>query len=59
MRHHIGVDRLIWATDFPHQESDWPDSGDVIYRVFDGVPEDETYRMVAGNVVEFFHLDGR
>jgi hypothetical protein len=31
----------------------------VIKRVFDGVPEDETYRMVAGNVVEFFHLHGR
>jgi predicted TIM-barrel fold metal-dependent hydrolase len=59
MRHHIGVDRLIWATDFPHQESDWPDSGEVIKRVFDGVPEDETYRMVAGNVVEFFHLHRR
>ncbi len=56
MRHHIGVDRLIWATDFPHQESDWPDSGAVIERIFAGVPPDETYRMVAANAVEFFQL---
>ena len=56
MRHHIGVDRLIWATDFPHQESDWPDSGDVVERTFAGVPEDERDKMVAENVVEFFHL---
>ena len=57
MRHHVGVDRLIWATDFPHQESDWPDSGAVIDRIFAGVPEDEKRKMLVDNVVEFFHLD--
>lgn len=57
MRHHIGVDRLIWATDFPHQESDWPDSRAVIERVFAGVTEDEIHQMVVGNAVDFFHLD--
>ena len=57
LRHHVGVDRLIWATDFPHQESDWPHSGAVIDRIFEGVPEDEKYQMVVGNTVEFFHLD--
>lgn len=56
MRHHIGIDRLIWATDFPHQESDWPDSDGVLERIFAGVPEDERAKMVVGNVVEFFHL---
>lgn len=57
MRHHIGVDRLIWATDFPHQESDWPISNVVLDRVFAGVPEDQKRKMVVDNVVEFFHLD--
>ena len=56
MRHHIGVDRLIWATDFPHQESDWPDSNKVLDRVFAGVPEDERQKMVVDNVVKFFNL---
>ena len=56
MRHHIGVDRLIWATDFPHQESDWPDSNVVVDRVFDGVPEEEKHKMVVDNVVNFFNL---
>ena len=57
MRHHLGVDRLMWATDFPHQESDWPDSQAVIGRIFKGVPESEKQRMIAGNAVEFFRLD--
>src|SRR5581483_4792419 len=57
LRHHLRADRVIWATDFPHQESDWPDSMSVVKRNFAGVPDDERYRMVAGNAIEFFHLD--
>lgn len=57
MRHHIGVQNMIWATDFPHQESEYPNSYRVLERNFAGVPEDERYAMVAGNVIDFFHLD--
>ncbi len=57
LRQKINVDRLIWGSDFPHQESDWPDSLGVIERNFAGVPEEEKYKMVCGNAVEFFHLD--
>jgi predicted TIM-barrel fold metal-dependent hydrolase len=59
LRHRLGVDRLIWASDFPHQESDWPDSRAVAERNFAGVPEDERYLMTAGNAVKFFHLEDR
>ncbi len=58
MRHKIGVDRLMWGSDFPHQESDWPDSLGVIERNFAGVPEDEKHKMVCANAVEFFNLAG-
>lgn len=57
LRHKIGVDHLIWGSDFPHQESDWPDSMSVIERNFAGVPEEERRKMVCGNAVEFFHLN--
>ena len=56
MRHHMGVDHLIWGSDFPHQESDWPNSKDILERNFAGIPEEEAYKMSAGNVIEFFHL---
>ena len=26
LRHFVGADRLLWASDFPHQESWWPNS---------------------------------
>jgi predicted TIM-barrel fold metal-dependent hydrolase len=57
LRHKIGVDRLLWGSDFPHQESEWPDSMKVIERNFAGVPEEEKYQMVCGNAIRFLHLD--
>lgn len=57
LRDDIGTDRLMWATDFPHQESDWPGSQELIEGMFQGVPVDEKYRMIAGNAIEFFRLN--
>ena len=57
MRHRIGVDNVIWATDFPHQESEWPRSMGIVERNFAGVPSDEVRKMVQDNVARFFHLD--
>ena len=56
LRHKINVDCLIWGSDFPHQESDWPESMGVIERNFAGVPSVEKHKMVCGNAMEFFHL---
>lgn len=54
----VGADKVMWGSDFAHAASDFPHSGRVIDRNFAGVPDDERYRMVAGNAVEFFQLDG-
>lgn len=56
LRHHMGVVNLIWASDFPHQESDFPDSQETLDWNFKDVPADERYKMVAGNVINFFHF---
>ena len=56
LRHKINVDRLMWGSDFPHQESDWPESLKIIDKNFGGVPSDEKSKMVCANAVEFFHL---
>jgi predicted TIM-barrel fold metal-dependent hydrolase len=52
----VGVDRLIWGTDFAHAASEWPNSISVMEKDFKGVPEDEKHAMLVGNVVKFFHL---
>jgi uncharacterized protein len=56
MRHHLGVNNLIWGSDFPHQESEWPHSRQLLDRTFTGVPANERERMTAGNVIDFFRL---
>jgi predicted TIM-barrel fold metal-dependent hydrolase len=59
VRHEIGVNRVMWASDFPHGITDWPNSRHVIGEIFSGVPQDEKDLMLCGNAVEFFHLDHR
>jgi predicted TIM-barrel fold metal-dependent hydrolase len=56
LRHKINVDRLMWGSDFPHQESDWPESLKIIEKNFAGVPGDEKHKMVCGNALDFFRL---
>ena len=57
VRHEIGVEHIMWATDFPHAESEWPQSQDLIGEVFADVPEDERRLILGGNAIEYFHLD--
>lgn len=56
MRHRIGVNQVMWGTDFPHSAGNWPHSHDVLEEIFEGVPEDERHQMVVANAVEFFRL---
>jgi predicted TIM-barrel fold metal-dependent hydrolase len=55
-RQELGVDKVMWANDFPHLESDWPNSRRVLAENFAGVGEDEIWKMTVGNAVKYFHL---
>ena len=56
LRHHLGVGHVMFATDFPHIECDWPNTRPFAERLFDGVPRDEAFRIAAGNVLSYFRL---
>jgi predicted TIM-barrel fold metal-dependent hydrolase len=56
LRHQVGVDNIMWSTDFPHPVTSWPDSQDVIERTFAGVPDDERRKMVCDNAVRIWKL---
>jgi len=57
LRHHMGVERIMFATDFPHIECDWPNTRPFAERLFAGVPAGESYAIAAGNMLRFFRLD--
>jgi len=56
-RHDIGVDRLVWGNDYPHHDSIWPNSMQVLDDVLAGVPEDEKEKMVWSNVIDLYDID--
>jgi predicted TIM-barrel fold metal-dependent hydrolase len=57
LRHEIGVDRMMWSTDFPHVVTRWPNSLKTLDSQMAGVSQDERWKMVAGNAIKFFRLD--
>jgi predicted TIM-barrel fold metal-dependent hydrolase len=56
-RHGVGVDNMMWSTDYPHHGNDWPYSRKVIADSMAEVPADERHQILAGNAVRIFHLD--
>jgi len=55
-RDFIGVDNLMWASDFPHSDSTWPASHAVVEKDFAGVPDDETRKIVADNCAALYGI---
>jgi predicted TIM-barrel fold metal-dependent hydrolase len=53
-RHVLGVERIMWSTDFPHPATTWPNSQAVVKRNFDGIPDRERDLMVAGNAAQLY-----
>ncbi len=57
LRHHLGVDHVMFATDFPHIECDWPNTRPFAERLFAGVPGDESFKIAAANTLKYFRLE--
>jgi predicted TIM-barrel fold metal-dependent hydrolase len=55
-RKYIGVDNILWSSNFPLATSTWPNSREVIDRCFNGVPEAERDRMLWGNAAKLYQL---
>ena len=55
-RYDIGVENLMWATDYPHPDSTWPNSQRILHEHFDGVPAEEKSLMAAGNAARLYGL---
>ena len=52
----IGVDKLMWGSDYPHFDSTFPKSREAIVRNFAGVPEDEQELILGGNMMRVYNL---
>jgi predicted TIM-barrel fold metal-dependent hydrolase len=53
-RHTIGLESLMWSSDYPHSDSTWPHSQEVIAEHLAGVPENEKALIIGGNAAELY-----
>jgi predicted TIM-barrel fold metal-dependent hydrolase len=57
LRDRIGVDRLMWGSDYPHSESTFPKSREVLDRILEGVPEDECDQILCKTTADLYQFD--
>ncbi len=53
----MNVERLMWANDFPHSDSTWPWSQDVLSEQTQNLTDDERNRICHDNVAELYKLE--
>jgi predicted TIM-barrel fold metal-dependent hydrolase len=53
----IGVDALMWGSDYPHTESTFPRSVDVLSGILAEVPVDEITKIVSTNAAQLYGFD--
>jgi len=54
---HIGADRVLWGSDFPHVRSIGLDAHDRLQGLFQGLSEADQSKIVAGNVASLYGLN--
>ena len=56
IRELVGVDHLMWSSDYPHNDSTWPHSQEIIRSLFQGVPTEHKRKIIADNAATLYGL---
>ncbi|MBL7496683.1 amidohydrolase [Frankia sp. CNm7] len=56
LRHLIGIENILWSTDFPHPATTWPHSQATVARQFADIPDDERDLICARNAERIYGL---
>jgi len=57
LRHAVGLDKIMWGTDYPHKEASTPYTLEALRAAFAGVPHDETAKMLGTNAARIYGFD--
>ena len=57
MRDVIGVDCLMWDSDYPHAESTFPKSREILESILEGVPLEEKAQIVGATAAQLYGFD--
>jgi predicted TIM-barrel fold metal-dependent hydrolase len=56
LRYRIGVENMMWSSDYPHPVSCWPNSRATVEESMKSLPDDERKLIVAGNAKRVWNL---
>ena len=57
LRHVAGIDNIMVETDYPHSDSTWPDTQEILAVQLADVPDDEADRMTHLNATALYRVD--
>jgi predicted TIM-barrel fold metal-dependent hydrolase len=53
----LGADHVMWGSDYPHRESTWPRSRQVLNQLLEGLPEEEQGMITYGNAAKLYGMN--
>lgn len=56
-RHKIGLDRIMWGSDYPHMEGTWPNTSQYLRDTFYDYPEQEIRAILGSNALAAYGFD--
>ncbi len=55
-RDRLGIDNIMWSSDYPHPVSSWPHSQEMVHQMFRDVGERERDLVLSGNAARVWNL---
>lgn len=55
-RNIIGVETLMWGSDYPHQESTWPKSREILDKILADIADEEKTLIAGSNAARLYHF---
>ncbi|MDB6103639.1 MAG: hypothetical protein JWO52_3638 [Gammaproteobacteria bacterium] len=56
-RHKVGIETICWECDYPHSDSTWPRSPEILWKAMQDVPKEEVDQMTHLNAMRDFSFD--
>lgn len=55
----IGIDNLCWEADYPHSDSTWPNTAEILWKSFEGqnITDEEINKITYKNAMKWFNYD--
>lgn len=53
----MGIDRVMWGTDYPHPEGTWPNTLHQMVGSLAGLPDPDIAAVFGGNAIDLYQLD--